>query len=65
MKNKVSTDLIFNKLEKKPFEIFSDDVLNFLDYLSKLLLKGKESRKYPDLITFGFWIRKRNLLQKK
>ena len=65
MKNKVTTDLIFNKLEKKPFEIFSDDVLNFLDYLSKLLLKGKESRKYPDLITFGFWIRKRNLLQKK
>ena len=65
MKNKVSTDLLFNKLEKKPFEIFSDDVLNFLDYLSKLLLKGKESRKYPDLITFGFWIRKRNLLQKK
>ena len=65
MKNKVSTDLIFNKLEKNPFEIFSDDVLNFLDYFSKLLLKGKESRKYPDLITFGFWIRKRNLLQKK
>lgn len=42
--------------------IFYEEVISFLDSLSKKLLKDKEARKYPDLIAFAFWIRKESLL---
>ena len=33
--------------------------------LSKELIKSYEARKFNDLVTFGFWIRKNNLLKYK
>lgn len=49
----------------KPFEPFADSVIDLLDAWSKAILRDKESRLYPDAVTFAFWIRKSNLLAMK
>lgn len=49
----------------KKFKIFDDKILIFLNDLSNKILKNKLSRNFPDLITFGFFCRKSNLLKLK
>lgn len=44
---------------------FSDRVICFLNELSKNLLSNREAKQYPDIITFGFWIRKASVEQLK
>lgn len=51
--------------EQKPDVPFADDVIEFLNALSGALLKDRESRFYPDAITFAFFCRKGNLLKLK
>ncbi|MGL4228601.1 MAG: acyl-CoA reductase [Tannerellaceae bacterium] len=48
-----------------PLIPFSDEVVEFLNALSVSLLKDRESRLYPDVITFAFFCRKANLLAQK
>jgi len=48
-----------------PFTPFSDEVIHYLSALSVSLLKDRESRLYPDVITFAFFCRKANLLVQK
>lgn len=50
---------------QKPDIPFSDNVVNCLNDLSKELLKDRESRMYPDVVTFAFFCRKSNLIQLK
>lgn len=38
--------------------IFSDQVLSFLDSLSKRLLHGKNAKAYGDVVAYGFWVRR-------
>lgn len=45
--------------------LFSDIVLDYLNALSASLLKDRESRKYPDVVTFAFFCRKANLMRLK
>tara|TARA_B100000963_G_scaffold340487_1_gene339236 strand:- start:6045 stop:7274 length:1230 start_codon:yes stop_codon:yes gene_type:complete len=40
---------------------FSEDLLVFIDKLSKVLLKGSAYRKYPEFIALGYWLRKSNI----
>ena len=40
---------------------FCDQVIEFLNSLSKNLMSSKEAKQYPDIITLGFWIRKSSL----
>lgn len=47
--------------EQKPDVPFADNVIEFLNALSGALLKDRESRLYPDAITFAFFCRKANL----
>ena len=49
----------------KPFVPFADQVLDFLDALAKVLLKSPEAKAYPEVVTFGFYCRKGNLLRLK
>lgn len=49
----------------KPFEVFDEHVIDFLDALSKSILADKTSRLYPDVMTFAFWIRKAHLVEEK
>lgn len=46
---------------KKPFQPFSDKVINFLDLFSKELSNFKEIKEYPDLKTLSFWCRRKNI----
>ncbi len=48
-----------------PVEPFSEDCIAYLDALSKLLLKNPDTKKYPEIATFGFFCRKSNILQLK
>ncbi len=44
---------------------YSDEVVDFLNQLSSILMKDSESRAYPDVITFAFFCRKANILNLK
>lgn len=49
--------------EYRPDVPFSNEVIEFLNALSGALLKDRESRLFPDAITFAFFCRKANLLK--
>ena len=55
-----------NKFNKIPsLEPFSEDTINFLDTLSKKLLKNFKTKAYPDVATFAFFCRKGNIVKLK
>lgn len=45
-----------------PKHPFDEDVVRFLDHLSKKIMGSRESSTYPDLITLSFWMRKSSIL---
>lgn len=49
--------------ETKILRPFADEVLEFFQDLSKNILRDKEAKKYPDIVTYGFWIRRTSLIQ--
>lgn len=49
----------------RPDVPFSDAVIEYLNALSASLMKDRESRLYPDVVTFAFFCRKGNLLKLK
>lgn len=44
---------------------FDDTIIQFLDTVSKILLKNPTAKSYPDVITFGFWCRKASIQELK
>ncbi len=42
-------------------KVFDKRVINFLDYLSRIIIKQKNIRKYPSLFYAGYWLRKSNI----
>lgn len=42
---------------------FCKDVIDFLDEMSKRLLKNPQAKQYPDVITFAFWCRRASLME--
>ena len=53
---------VLNMPDVKPLSPFSDEALDFLNALSRRLIK---SRGFSDVSTFGFWCRKQHLLGEK
>lgn len=51
-----------NAIPKHPFD---ERVVDFLNTLSKILMKSREAKAYPDVITLGFWMRKSSVLALK
>lgn len=49
----------------KPKSPFCEEIIDFLDELSKEIIRDKDAKQYPDVITFGFWIRKASLNEMK
>lgn len=49
----------------KPFQPFDEEIISYLNALSKDILKNKEAKVYPDVITFGFWCRKASMKDQK
>lgn len=46
-------------------KLFADAVIDFLNDVSKQIMKLPEARNYSDVITLGFWLRKASMLQLK
>lgn len=44
---------------------FSEMAIDFLNEVSKKLLAEKETKQYPDIVTWAFWIRKASILTYK
>ena len=62
IKNKNLISLLGNKVIKKQnFKIFDFFVIKFLLELSNKIFKDPEFKKYPDIISYAFWIREGNL----
>ena len=40
---------------------FNNQTIKFLSQLSKLIVHDKKNRIYPDLISFAFWIKFKNI----
>ena len=53
------------KLNNLPNKIFNQNVIGFLDLISKKILGNKKLKIYPDLISYGFWCRKNNITKIK
>ena len=49
-------------LQSKPFPVVQDQVVDFLDCLGREILRNDQARAFPDLMAFGFWCRRSNVL---
>jgi|TARA_B100001971_G_C18250124_1_gene577490 hypothetical protein len=52
----------FKKIKVQTSIIFSELSIDFLNDLSKIILKDKEARNHSEIISFGFWCRKNNII---
>jgi hypothetical protein len=58
----MSLDELIASLKTMPLlGIFSEQALNFIQQLSKHLLKDARCKQYPELVALGFWLRQSNL----
>ena len=48
-----------------PLKPFSDRVISFLSDLSTAIMKSRGVKRYPDIITLGFWLRRASLQSMK
>ena len=53
------------KIMVKPCVPFGNLEINFLDNLSKKLMANNRARNFPDVISFAFWCRKKNIISLK
>jgi len=64
--NRLRTNLdIENIIKQNPYKVFDDRIIIFLSNLSDRIIKLNTINKYPDLLSFAFFIRKRNLFKLK
>ena len=54
-------DTILNMPGVPAREPFDGEITEFLNELSKKLMRMQEAKGYPEVVTFGFWIRKANV----
>lgn len=53
------------KIIVKPCAPFGNLEINFLDDLSKMLMSNNHAKSFPDIISFAFWCRKKNIINLK
>ncbi len=57
---------ILERMSELPAELpFAPARIEFLNQVSGMLLASREAKRYPDVVTFAFWIRKANVLRKR
>lgn len=61
MLDKVNSDEYYGNVKPNIDHVFHEDRLEFLDQLSRAILSDPNCRKFPDLVSFGFFLRRRNL----
>ncbi len=60
-----STDIAAQLPSTPALKPFDDRIIDFLNDVSRELMKDPGSRAYSDVITFGFWIRKGSVMKLK
>lgn len=60
-----SQDIVLNIDTLYPRHPFDEQIIEFLNSLSKILMTSREAKAYPDVITLGFWMRKSAVLSLK
>ena len=55
-------DELFSSRAKEPF---SEEIMDFLDLVSKKLMGSAAVKAYPDVVTLGFWLRKASVQKLK
>ena len=58
-------EILKNISKVAPKVPFDENVIEFLNEVSKKLMQMKEGRLYPDVTTLGFWLRKASILKLK
>ena len=48
-------------LKDGPFKVFDQNIILLLSKVSKEILQNKKCKKFPDLVSFGFWCRESNI----
>ncbi len=56
---------LLNAKNVPALRVFDDRVVSFFDAVSKQLLSEKENKKYSDIISWAFWIRRTSLSSEK
>lgn len=52
-------------LKQKPLDSFNKEIVHYLNELSRQIIRTKNIKEYPDLLTFGFFCREENILRFK
>ena len=61
-KNKNIKIIVGNSnLKDRPYDIFNRNIVLLLNKISKEVLNSNKCKKFPDLISFGFWCRASNI----
>ncbi|MCH5199501.1 MAG: hypothetical protein J1F60_00985 [Oscillospiraceae bacterium] len=58
-------ETLLNIPKAAPKMPFGDDIIDFLNDLSKELMQSAEAKAFPDVATLGFWLRKSSVLAMK
>lgn len=59
------TGIVQNMLGVRAKSPFDEETVEFLNGLSKRIMKSREAKAYPDVVTLGFWMRKSSVLALK
>ena len=51
------------KIKPQKLKPFDDKILDFLSVLSTRMTKSTEAKKNPEIMSFSFWIRKKNQIK--
>lgn len=60
-----SSDVAIHLIDAPAKAPFDEDTIDFLNEVSKTLMKDPRGKGYSEVITFGFWIRKGSILKLK
>lgn len=60
-----SAEIARNMASVPAREPFDEEILDFLNDVSRTIMGMKEAKTYPDVITLGFWMRKASVLNLK
>ncbi|MCH1982918.1 hypothetical protein MCG98_10115 [Ruminococcus sp. OA3] len=62
----VGSGPIMSEMQSAPAKVpFAESVVEFLNAVAKVLLSDREAKRYPDVVTLGFWMRKASIEELK
>ncbi|SEW31099.1 Phenylacetate-coenzyme A ligase PaaK, adenylate-forming domain family [Ruminococcaceae bacterium KH2T8] len=62
----IGNEEVISKAQKTPPLVpFADEVIRFCNDISSCLMKSDASRRYPDVVTLGFWLRRSSVMKMK